>query len=53
MPAGPPARILFAPNNSEKNSGVVLDYGSLAVFLLMGLKRFDRVTSIEMDSPAM
>jgi hypothetical protein len=40
LPPGPPVRILFAPNNSEKNSGVVLVRGSLAIFLLMGLPWF-------------
>jgi hypothetical protein len=32
---------------------VVLPCVENAVFFIMGLKRFDRVTSIEMDSPAM
>lgn len=48
MPPGPPARILLAPN-SAKNSGVVPDYGSLAVFLLMGPNRFDGTTSNGLD----
>jgi hypothetical protein len=53
MPAGPPERILLASNNREKNSGVVPDYGSLAVFFLMGLKGFDRATSIDKIYSAM